>query len=95
MINSPPTGSQWDSDSKYSLVVAVAKRARQIVNRRDPGVVFPHKPVIMALEEIADGTVRVFIRPEAPKVESVTEESAVISEVPTPEAAKPEEEPQK
>jgi len=58
MINQPPE-KEPIVNSKYSLVVAVAKRARQIINRRDPGVVLTHKPVTIALQEIESGAVRV------------------------------------
>ena len=39
-------------ESKYSLVVAVAKRARQIVSRKEPSLSEGRKPVTIALEEI-------------------------------------------
>ncbi len=42
----------------------MAKRARQIVARREPGAVLAHKPVIIALEEIEQGRVRVVSKPE-------------------------------
>ena len=58
MINRQPE-NQPVVESKYSLVVAVAKRARQIISRRDPGVVLAHKPVTIALQEIESGAVRV------------------------------------
>ena len=41
-------------DSKYSVVVAAAKRARQLVENQDPAVgTRTAKPVTRALEEIA------------------------------------------
>jgi DNA-directed RNA polymerase subunit K/omega len=45
-------------------VIAVSKRARQIVSRREP---LPpgRKPVSAALEEIIDGEVRVVLRESA------------------------------
>ncbi|MGE5578828.1 MAG: DNA-directed RNA polymerase subunit omega [Bacillota bacterium] len=73
MINRPPE-KEPIIDSKYSLVVAVAKRARQIVNRRDPGVVLAHKPVTIALQEIESGAVRVV--PKADEVLSDVQASA-------------------
>ena len=71
-----------DQGSKYGLVVAVAKRARQIVNRRDPGVLLPHKPVILALNEIAEGAIRVVTQAEAPQTEVL---EAAISDTPDTE----------
>jgi DNA-directed RNA polymerase subunit omega len=47
-------------DSKYALVVAAAKRGRQLTESRDRVVdsAVP-KPVTIALQEIADGSVGV------------------------------------
>lgn len=65
MINMPPETPSMIPESKYSLVIAVAKRARQIIARREPGATLAHKPVTIALEEIEQGRVRVVTRPEA------------------------------
>ncbi|MBP8613515.1 MAG: DNA-directed RNA polymerase subunit omega [Firmicutes bacterium] len=43
--------------SKYYLVVGIAKRARQILDRKESGFLGPHKPVTIAIEEIAKGEV--------------------------------------
>ncbi|MDP4120127.1 MAG: DNA-directed RNA polymerase subunit omega [Bacillota bacterium] len=40
--------------SKYSLVIAVAKRAREIAADFDDGYVHDEKPVIIATEEFKD-----------------------------------------
>ncbi|MGE5530382.1 MAG: DNA-directed RNA polymerase subunit omega [Patescibacteria group bacterium] len=51
-------------DSRYTLVVAAAKRARQILEITDPDAVEKtRKPVTIALEEINDG----FLKYERPK----------------------------
>jgi len=45
-------------DSKYGLVVATAKRARELTNGGKPSIEVPSdmiKPVSIALEEIAKG----------------------------------------
>lgn len=43
-------------DSKYTLVVAAAKRAREIMDGDPPMVeIHSNKPVTVALQEIADG----------------------------------------
>jgi len=39
------------------LVVGVAKRARQIVDRKESGLLGPQKPVTVAIQEIARGEV--------------------------------------
>ena len=49
-------------DSKYSLVVAVAKRARRII---DGGGSSSQKPVSAALHEIESGEFTIVIRDEA------------------------------
>ncbi len=53
-----PHGDRVETESKYSLVVAAAKRARQIVSR---GELLPQgrKPVTVALEEISLGRIRI------------------------------------
>lgn len=92
MLNRPPEPKTPDQGSKYSLVVAVAKRARQIVNRRDPGVVLAHKPVVIALDEIAQGSIRVVERPkDAPESENTPEAAPEVTAVPEEPAPKPEE----
>lgn len=54
-------------DSKYALVVAAAKRARQLTDGAQPlintGQNVGNKPVSIALEEIGEGKIRV----EAPQ----------------------------
>ncbi|MZP29043.1 DNA-directed RNA polymerase subunit omega [Heliobacterium undosum] len=46
-------------DSKYTLVVLAAKRARALVEKQDPlvGAAKSAKPVSVALHEIVDGKV--------------------------------------
>jgi DNA-directed RNA polymerase subunit omega len=94
MINRQPE-NQPVVESKYSLVVAVAKRARQIISRRDPGVVLAHKPVTIALQEIESGAVRVV--PKAREV--LSDVQAPVEPGPqetegTPESEEPHTEPQ-
>lgn len=76
MINLPSENPWEGTASKYSLVIAVAKRARQITAAREPGVVLAHKPVIIAMEEIETGKVRVVARPEPEDVNENSPESA-------------------
>ncbi|HHY17384.1 MAG TPA: DNA-directed RNA polymerase subunit omega [Firmicutes bacterium] len=44
---------------KYTLVIAAAKRARQIVSRKESNLLVTHKPVTIALDEILEGSVEV------------------------------------
>lgn len=61
MMIEPPLGKLLEKvDSRYSLVIATAKRARQIAEN-DPSMLKygSSKPVTIALNEINDGTVTV------------------------------------
>ncbi len=65
----------WDPTkpgSKYSLVVAVAKRARQILARKEPLLMEGRKPVTIALEDISQGKYRVV----AKETDTAAEENA-------------------
>lgn len=46
-------------NSKYALVIAVAKRAREIVDRKEDTMLSGEKPVTRALHEIEQGKVAV------------------------------------
>lgn len=59
-----PQDDQAILDSKYSLVVAVAKRAREIVNRREAALDSGHKPVTVALGEINSGKLIIYMKKE-------------------------------
>ena len=65
MINMMPEEPSMDLRSRYSLVIAVARRARQIVARREPGTEEVHKPVTIALQEIEQGKVKIVRKREA------------------------------
>lgn len=86
---SPERPGQLDVlESKYSLVIAVAKRARQIVNKREPGIVLPHKPVTIALSEIGDGRIRIVAKEEpAPDGPALAESPGASHEGELAEAA--------
>lgn len=46
-------------DSRYSLVVATAKRARELVNGSDPLIkTKSNKPVTVAVQEIYEGKIK-------------------------------------
>ncbi len=57
----PPLESLLEKvDNKYALVIAVAKRARQLKEGHLPMVdIASNNPVTMALEEIAAGKIRI------------------------------------
>jgi len=65
----PPLESLLDRvDNKYSLVIGVAKRARQLKEGHLPMVdVASTNPVTVALEEIAAGKVRAEMGSDPPK----------------------------
>lgn len=55
-------------NSRYSIVMATAKRARQIVGRQSKGdlnVPVISKPLSKAVEELADGELRILPETEA------------------------------
>ncbi len=58
MINTTLSSLLDKADSKYSLVVAVAKRARQIVDGQNSLVEMEsNKPVSIAIKEISEGKI--------------------------------------
>lgn len=60
-LNENREENEPEIDSRYSLVIASAKRARQIVNGQDPLAdrVATYKPLSIAVEEIREGKVRI------------------------------------
>ena len=65
------------ADNKYQLVLATAKRAREIVDGSDPLVkIDVDNPVSIATKEISEDLVRVITNP----VESPVEEETVFPE---------------
>jgi DNA-directed RNA polymerase subunit omega len=59
MLNQPPLNELLEKvDCRYTLVVEVAKRARQLVDHARPLVdTGSNKPVTIAVEEVAAGKV--------------------------------------
>ena len=52
-------------NSRYSIVMATAKRARQIIDGSEPMVDDPdNKPLSMAIEELYDGKVKILANDE-------------------------------
>ena len=47
-------------DSRYSLVIAVSKRARQLIDGEEPTIICPYaKPVDIAVNELARETIKI------------------------------------
>ena len=63
-------------NSRYSIVMATAKRARQIVDGDEPMIDVPEgeKPLSIAVEELNQGKIRILAENE-PDVEDVQEET--------------------
>ena len=59
MLNQPPLNELMEKvDCRYTLVVEVAKRARQLVDHAQPLVESEsNKPVTIAVEEVAAGKI--------------------------------------
>lgn len=49
-------------NSRYAVVVGVAKRAREIAEKaEEEGVILTEKPVIMAINDFADGDYEIIV----------------------------------
>lgn len=68
-MTSDPRDDQAILSSKYSLVIAVAKRAREIVDRREQVLSSARKPVSVALDEIMNGKIQIAMKAEQPVAE--------------------------
>ena len=69
-------------DNRFQLVIAAAKRARQISMGADPLVPLENdKPTVIALREIANGDITRDILKEVPAREVMAEEIVIEEEV--------------
>ena len=68
-------------NSRYSIVMATAKRARQIVDGDEPMIDVPEgeKPLSIAVEELNQGKIRILAENE-PDEEDVQEETILDTE---------------
>ena len=59
--NNVEIGEEPVVNSRYSIVIAAAKRARQIIDGAEPLIARPkcHKPLSIAVEELYTGAVRI------------------------------------
>ena len=63
------------TDNRYSLVVATAKRARQIAKETEKREgYYPDKPVMLAIDEIAQGKVKIVPKSDTDVNEAYNEE---------------------
>ncbi len=70
-------------DNRFQLVLAAAKRARQISLGAEPLVALENdKPTVLALREIASGKVTRDILSKVPFNEQLVEETEIEEEVP-------------
>ena len=68
-------------NSRYSIVMATAKRARQIVEGDEPLIDVPEgeKPLSIAVEELNQGKIRILAENE-PDEEEAEEEEVILDE---------------
>ena len=59
--NNVEIGEEPVVNSRYSIVIAAAKRARQIIDRAEPLIARPkcNKPLSIAVEELYTGAVKI------------------------------------
>ncbi len=68
-------GEQPIIQSRYSIVIATAKRARQIIAGEEPLADTPsHKPLSVAVEELSEGKVKIVGEDDIPEEEIPEEE---------------------
>ncbi|MBO5199340.1 MAG: DNA-directed RNA polymerase subunit omega [Lachnospiraceae bacterium] len=85
-------------NSRYSIVLATAKRARQLIDGAEPLCEGPcNKPLSTAVEEVYEGKVKIVgdeeeaAREEAEKIENAVKEASMSDMVLADEAAQDEE----
>ena len=84
-------GEQPVVQSRYSIVIAAAKRARQLIGGADPLIygAIGKKPLSTAVEELYEQQVTILPEEEEPE-EGAAPEEAVTGEAPMEEAAEEE-----
>lgn len=77
-------------NSRYSIVLATSKRARQIISGAEPMVSYPsNKPLSIAVEEVYKGKVKIL--PDTGEEEEETQEEVQAVQAETEEAPAAEE----
>lgn len=59
VVNESATNENEKINSKYSVIIAAAKRARQLVDEKDQRVENGKNPLTIAIDEIEDRIVKV------------------------------------
>ena len=90
IVNDEAEGDTPVVNSRYTIVMATAKRARQIIAEREnqPDTVYDHqklKPLSQAVKELSEGSLRII--PEDAPEEEKTENILPVSEEPALEEA--------
>lgn len=85
-----PEGEESLVESRYSIVIAAAKRARQLIGGQDPMVKMSpgKKPLSMAVEELYSGKLKLSREGEIPEEILSVEEDAGVNGQETEEASK-------
>ena len=67
VVNNNEIGEEPVVNSRYSIVIAAAKRARQIIDGAEPLIAKPkcNKPLSIAVEELYRGEVKIISDDEA------------------------------
>ena len=65
-------------NSRYSIVCATAKRARQIIDGKEPMIDYDYgdKPLSVAVDELYDGSLRILTDEEAAEKQAAEEAAA-------------------
>lgn len=81
-------------NSRYSIVCATAKRARQIIDGAEPLVPYSasEKPLSIAVDELYQGKLKILIEEEAREMEEQEQERAEAQEQTTEDSAEEPEE---
>ncbi len=68
-------------NSRYSIVIATAKRARQIIDGSEPLVdTKSKKPLSIAIEELCDGKVKILSENESDETAAAAENTETVNE---------------
>ena len=74
-------GEQPVVNSRYSIVIATAKRARQIIDGSEPLVeTKSKKPLSIAIEELCDGKVKILSENDAEETATAEENTETVNE---------------
>lgn len=74
-------GEQPVVNSRYSIVIATAKRARQIIDGSEPLVeTKSKKPLSIAIEELCDGKVKILSENDEEETATAEENTETVNE---------------